>query len=78
MSGQISIKVYEDPPSVTFAARSKMPTAGLVNALQSYLVVILLTHTNKSYPTTPLPTPLKKPAAPPDSAPSMGFIYIMK
>lgn len=28
-----------------------------------------------TYPTKPLPIPLKKPFAPSDSAPSMGFTY---
>ena len=66
-----------DVPSDRLEARSKKPTAGLVTALHRkgryYEVHYCFKYT--THPTRPFPTPLKKPRAPSDSAPSIGFIY---
>jgi len=60
-------------------ARSKMPTAGFVTALEGQRAVSLASceqalSREETHPTRPIPTPLKKPEAPPDSAPSSGLV----
>jgi hypothetical protein len=55
----------------------KKPTAGLVTALVRKVDVIHRTPSpceDMTYPTRPFSTPLKRPRAPSDSAPSIGFI----
>jgi hypothetical protein len=65
-----------DIPSDRLEARSKKPTAGLVTALiECECKAIHRSVEYTTHPTKPFPTPLKKPSAPSDSAPSIGFIY---